>query len=554
MSSPFAPPRTQVTPIPSDPRVFRGLPWLSPACSRRWLGDRWFVFSHPPLHAARVSIVSSRLSQRLDLEHWWFALLRTAVLQTDPTHALLPVISGTAPAECLIRACQIFQRTPLHIQLPEHTGLPDHFPRDPAAAQAWLNLTQHTLSPLTTPTHPPHLFVSPLLPGAPPDGWHDFRQAIPLADRLLFALATRIIVLRCRSGGHISQLIHHHLHDSPRATVPTMVAADEHSQFPDVLTQRCAGWIPWLCLPSPHSNPADTPLPRSADSHSNPPRVPTALTSTHVSQSSQSIAPPSRSADHPRSPKDSTIDNPLTAPQNWICHWTRAAIGPWPGETRDQFLDQCLLASPSADRSALQTLLRILRESRLRASADAIRGGHAVTAFTQVPLQEFRVRRIFRPHRRRYDFEPWGLAVRQSTLTALGARPVIYGTEELWHTLQPADQPFFQKIALDGSINAPAEREWRLPHDLLLNQLPHRDLVLFVDSADDAAVVADCGPWQVLVLPPIPAPDIPAQPSPSLVSDRRIRHTPDIAPPPASADDERLPAPAFVTEICQGPS
>ena len=499
-----APPQTPAAQIPPGTRVFRGLPWLSPACSRRWLGDRWFVFSHPPGNNSRVSIVSSRLSQRLDLEHWWFALLRTAVLQTDPAHALLPVIPGTAAAECLTRACQIFHRTPLHIQLPEHTSLPDRFPRDPAAAQAWLDLTQQSLHQPNTPSsHPPQLLVSPVLPGAPPDGWQDFRQAIPLADRLLFALGTRIIVLRCRSGGHISQLIHHHLHDSPRATVPVMVAADEDSQFPDVLTQRCTGWIPWLCLPSTRTPCSDTADHLSADTPSDPPSVPV---------SSNPTTPQSF-------PGHCTADNPLTTPQNWLCHWTRAALGPWPGETRDQFLDQCLLASPSRDRSALATLLRILRESRLRASADAIRGGHAVTAFTQVPLSQFRSRRIFRSHRRRYDFEPWGLAVRQSTLAALGARPVIYGTEELWQNLQPADQPFFQKISADSTINAPAEREWRLPHDLLLNHIPTKDLVIFTDSPADADAVSHCGPWQVLVLPPPPDPIAPSQSPPSLVSD-----------------------------------
>jgi len=507
---PTAPARPLDSPLQPDTRVFRGLPWLSPACSRRWLGDRWFVFSQPPRHTARVAVVSSRLSQRLDLEHWWFALLRTAVLQTDPSQTLLPIIPGTATAECLTRACQIFHRTPLQILLPEHTNLPDSFPNTPAATQNWLDHAQNA-----TPNSPLQLLVSPLLPGAPPDGWHDFRKSIPLADRLLFALATRIIVLRCRSGGHISQLIHHHLHDSPRATIPTMVAADEQSQFPDVLTQRCAGWIPWLCLPpsTPDTDKTDNTTTTSDQSPSpiNP----------------ESQATPATDCDAPHTPAPAASlpaavhcppDNPLTTPENWLCHWTRATLGPWPGETRDQFLDQCLLGSPAADRSALATLLRILRESRLRASAEAIRGGYAVTAFTQVPLAQFRSRRIFRPHRRRYDFEPWGIAIRHSTLTKLGARPVIYGTEDLWQNLNPADQPFFQKINLDGNINTPAEREYRLPHDLLLTQIPTSDIIVFVDSPNDAQIVSASGPWQVLVLPPGPESPTQAATAPALVS------------------------------------
>jgi hypothetical protein len=209
-------------------------------------------------------------------------------------------------------------------------------------------------------------------------------------------------------------------------------------------------------------------------------------------------------------PADSS---PLESPDDWLCHWTRAASGAWPGETHQQYLDQLILGQPDSDRSALATLLRILLESRLRASSEAIRGGFAVTAFTQVPLPEFRCRRIFRSHRRRYDFEPWGIAIRRQALVALGARPVIYGTEELWPTLPITDQPFYQKISQDGRINAAAEREWRLPGDLLFNSLAPSDLVVFVDSEADAGVVRQRGPWQTLVLPP--APTVPAETIPT---------------------------------------
>jgi|GEM_PF-404713 len=547
LSPPFNPPSppriacTATLPV-QDAHVFRGLPWLSPACSRRWLGDRWFVFSQPPTQTSRVSIVSSRLSQRLDLEHWWFALLRTAVLQVGRSdnhrkpETLLPIIPGTAPAEYLTRSCHIFHRTPLTVHLPEHSNTPDIFPRDPAAATTWLQNSQTALLQLhpdtqNTTDSPYQLFVSPMLPGAPPDGWSDFRKSIPLADRLLFALATRIIVLRCRSGGHISQLIHHHLHDSPRATVPTMVAADEHGLFPDVLNQRCTGWIPWLCLPNASCSENTSPTPAASNSCSDinispqPLQITPPLTST--------AAVPTTSGPIVTSPLPT--DNPLATPQNWLCHWTRAALGQWPGETREEFLDKCILSSGDADRSAIATLLRILHESRLRASPEAIRGGHAVTAFTQVPLPQFRARRVFRPHRRRYDFEPWGLAIRQATLAALGARPVIYGTEELWQSLQPPDQPFFQKIAIDGSLNSPAEREWRLPRDLLLTEIPATDLVIFVDSAQDAALVTDSGPWQVLVLPPIP--------------DNTTTHTTTHLPPVSESDT--LPAHADTRQQTQ---
>ena len=487
---------------PHSTQLFRGLPWLSAACSRRWLGDRWFAFSSPPHNAPRISIVSSRLSQRLDLESWWFDLLRTAVLQADRPTALLPVVSGTAPAEFVTRAGQLFGIKLLSVSLPSHCEQPDEFPRDAATIQNWLETATHS-SP-EDHEQPPQLqlLVSPIIPGAPPDAWQDFRRAIPLADRLLFALATRIVVLRCRSGGHISQLIHHHLHDSARALIPLMVASDHQGRFPDVLVQRHAGWIPWHCIPADHTqSPANhpdnsvTPAPQTTPASPATPSQPPATT-----------------------PCDS---GPLLSPADWLCHWTRPALGPWPGETRLQYLDQLILGQPNSDRSAIATLLRILREARIRGSTDAIRGGFTVTAFTQVPLTEFRERRVFRLHRRRYDFEPWGIAIRRSALMALGARPVIYGTDELWPQLAPADQPFFQKISLDGSFNSVAEREWRLPGDLSLAHIAPQDLVAFVDTHTDAELIRQHGPWNVLVLPKSPS-----------VSPPTTAHPPDASTPP----------------------
>ncbi len=123
--------------------------------------------------------------------------------------------------------------------------------------------------------------------------------------------------------------------------------------------------------------------------------------------------------------------NPLQNPNEWLLHWTRAATGPWPGETSEEFLDALILQTETADHSAVTTLLRILSEGILRASAEGIRGSFPVVAFTGVPLQEFRKRRVFRKHRHRFDFEPWGIAIRRNSLVSLGIRPVIYGTKKI---------------------------------------------------------------------------------------------------------------------------
>ena len=107
---------------------------------------------------------------------------------------------------------------------------------------------------------------------------------------------------------------------------------------------------------------------------------------------------------------------PLSHPADWLLHWTRSTVGPWPDQDEQEFSDELILGCRSADRSVFATLLRIVTEGRLWASAEAIRGGFRVVSFTEVPLHEFRRRRTYRRHRRRYDFEPWGIAVRRDIL------------------------------------------------------------------------------------------------------------------------------------------
>jgi hypothetical protein len=123
-----------------------------------------------------------------------------------------------------------------------------------------------------------------------------------------------------------------------------------------------------------------------------------------------------------------------------------------------------------------------------------------VVAFTAVPLTEFRHRRIFRGHRQRYDFEPWGLAIRRSALP--GLRPVIYGCSDDWKSLPIADRPWFQKATLDGITDTVAEQEWRVAGDLDLQPLSDRDVVVFVDTPTDAVNLQPECRWPVMVLPP----------------------------------------------------
>ena len=148
------------------------------------------------------------------------------------------------------------------------------------------------------------------------------------------------------------------------------------------------------------------------------------------------------------------------------------------------------------------------RTGRLIATGQAIRAGARVVSFTAIPLAELDRRRVFRPHRGRWDFEPYGIAIRQCWLERRGARPVRYGDEAMWTRLTASQRPFFQysKTRGDGdhTTDWSEEREWRYPGDVDLSCLTHDDALLFVPSRGEAEVLARISPWPVTVVPQPP--------------------------------------------------
>jgi hypothetical protein len=186
----------------------------------------------------------------------------------------------------------------------------------------------------------------------------------------------------------------------------------------------------------------------------------------------------------------------------YLTHCTRAARGPWPDESLDNHLDQLILGGRESDHSALATLTRIVRRQRLVASADTIRGAQPVVCFTAVPLAELPRQRIFRPHRGRWDFEPYGISVRRDWLQRHGARPVRYGDTSLWDRLPNGERPFFQcrYAGTDHTIDWSAEREWRHVGDLDLSRLPGDAAWLVVPTREAARVLSRFSRWPIVVM------------------------------------------------------
>jgi hypothetical protein len=464
------------------PILYRGLPGDEREHSRRWLGDRFFFFLSGPPQKRRIAPVSSRLKQRLDLERWWFDLLRTLILRCDAAKESIVVVESTAPFLAASRSARLFRRALLRFELPA-TPLC----RCEDDLRSWLSYCLDLVR--AAGDQPPdetvdRVIVSPEL-SADLTGIDDREtefSVLPLGDRLLFAAADRIQVLSCRSKGTIAELLRLHLLDRERAQTPVLLACDELGLLPELATELPGGWVPWILQPAMLPEESNA----SAEDSSEP------RTSVSNSQS-----PVSRTTD-----KDpALLHDPLLNPNDWLLHWTRATAGPWPGETSEDFLDALILRTETADHSAVTTLLRILSEGILRASTEGIRGSFPVVAFTGVPLHEFRERRVFRKHRHRFDFEPWGIAIRKSSLINFGVRPVIYGDDEVWSSLDNDKRPFFQKATSGGATNNSEELEWRAIGDVHFPQFSASEVCVFVESSDAARIVSFHSPWKVIVVP-----------------------------------------------------
>lgn len=185
-----------------------------------------------------------------------------------------------------------------------------------------------------------------------------------------------------------------------------------------------------------------------------------------------------------------------------LIHWTRAPIAAWNGETRDDYENGLLQGTVAGPRTAFDTLRRILLEKTLRGSGRLLRHGKPMVCFTAAPLRSYADLRIYRPHLRRFDFEPYGFCFRQRKLQELGARPVIYGEPPLLDRLSPTDLPYFQvaRAGRDCSLDWTLEREWRLAGDLDLRRFTAQELYLFVDRPQEAEQLRRESPWPVICL------------------------------------------------------
>jgi len=201
--------------------------------------------------------------------------------------------------------------------------------------------------------------------------------------------------------------------------------------------------------------------------------------------------------DSPSKPHRPALDDAWTRTDGqWLIHCTRGRCGAWPGETERQYRDSMLLGeSSSIHRGPLDALARIVRLGRIVAAATATTRKHPVVCFSSLPLDELLQRRCFRPQLARWDYEPYGVAIRLSLARKLGIQPVIYGHPNDRSMISPSDHFRFHPVG--KTFDWRQELEWRSSESVDLCAMDPADVRIFAaDQPETRSRLQDCR-WPV---------------------------------------------------------
>ena len=147
--------------------------------------------------------------------------------------------------------------------------------------------------------------------------------------------------------------------------------------------------------------------------------------------------------------------------------------------------------------------MRMISQARITGGQDLIRGHFPMVCFSDADPNELIKNRTFRSHLNRWDYEPYGVAIHKRHIESIGGRPVIYGDQCTWNVMKDSERPFYQKNATESEnqqLDWTIEKEWRVFGDVELNRAAIDDVIVLVDSEQDAAKIAPLSRWQIVAL------------------------------------------------------
>ena len=416
-----------------------------------------------------VHVASSRLSQKLDQETDWFDAIRTIGAQSVGGHALLMTAAGVTADPFVCRIGKLFR-----IPVVRFESLPNKLERSWIAKQLEETYDSEALRKGT----PLSAFFCWLKSPQPEDAQTKAGIAKPTrtdADHLLASTATMSLLLSIRNRGNTLATSKRRLQiRSGNATRVLVNPNLTKTKVTDELLQ--SGAVGWWLASYEDSEPIEKP--------------PSSETDFGVQH--QFTNELSKTA----------VDFQTIKTQPFLIHWTRRRVGAWPDQTQDEYLDDLIFRSGRRRHNELHALCRILASRKILASNQLTRARRPVTCLSDMTLKEMVTKRVFRAHLSRWDFEPYGIAFqRNAFLRKFGARPVVYGGEAEWQSMDEDEKPYFQtRKSSSEKIDWQTEKEWRVIGDLDLNLVGPEDAVVFVARESEIDALAELSIWPVVTL------------------------------------------------------
>lgn len=302
---------------------------------------------------------------------------------------------------------------------------------------------------------------------------------IPIEDRAIAILSHQLFVLKARRGGKIARLIEMRLREESMTSGSTLLAVRQGSgrragnATARGLSER--GAVLWIPKDSA-SDDCETTVGLKAWGCRHRPFPPTQM-------------PFGRSS-------SSLLDS-----DEFLVHFTRGRGGSWPDQSISQLYDEAIRLEWSGENSPLLSLQRILVTQRLFASSQLRRGPIRTVCFTARSIQSALNLRAFQSHLGRWDWEPYGIAIRRTWLAARGARPVQYAHPDEIHHMPISQQAFAQPLPVDDRHRDwSIEQEWRIQDDVRLSSIPPDQAFLFVRTRQDAKLMSPWSRWPIVYI------------------------------------------------------
>jgi hypothetical protein len=122
------------------------------------------------------------------------------------------------------------------------------------------------------------------------------------------------------------------------------------------------------------------------------------------------------------------------------------------------------------ETAAFDVLKEILKDGKIAASTGYVKGARSVVCFSEMPLSAIRTfAQLPSETPARYRF--YGIALSKETVFRVGGRPVIYLPDKEGDWI-PYNEKWRHVRFEYGQVDWTHEREWRMPGDLDLTQVP----------------------------------------------------------------------------------